>query len=605
MTTVDLEPMDGWNAVPWAKAERAVFKLQKRIYRASQRGDAAAVHRLQRLLTRSRSARYVATRKVTQDNRGKKTAGVDGVKALTPKQRLAEAASLRFDGKAAPARRVWIPKPGTNERRGLAIPTVHDRAKQSLARLALEPEWEARFEPNNYGFRPGRSCWDAIEAIFIAICHKAKYALETDVEKCFDRIDHTALLQKMATYPHLRRQLRAWLRAGILDGGKLFPTEEGTPQGGPLSPLLANIALHGLESAVRQAFPRWDRGPFPAPILVRYADDLVVLHPDRDTVVKCQDILAEALRPMGLSLKPSKTRIVHTLEEMGEGPGFDFLGFNVRQHRVGKTRTGTGTRGRPLGFKTIITPSKEAVRRHYRALSRLVEEQRTAEQAKLIHTLSPVIAGWANYYSTKCSKRTFTKLDHLLFVKLRAWAERRHPNKGRRWVAGKYWRIDEGHGWTFRPRGSQNRLLRHSEMPIRRHVKIQGSRSTFDGDWVYWSARTGRYPGTTPRVARLLKKQQGRCLWCGLYFRPEEKPEVDHVIPRALGGRDGYHNWQLLHRHCHDAKTADDLAEMRRTEQIAAEIRGMNAKHRATEEPCDGNLSRTVLKPSRGGDAPA
>lgn len=605
MTTVDSQPMDGWNAVPWAKAERAVFKLQKRIYRASQRGDVKAVHRLQRLLSRSWSARCIAVRKVTQDNRGKKTAGVDGVKAIAPKQRLAEAETLRLDGKATPARRVWIPKPGTNECRGLAIPTVHDRAGQTLARLALEPEWEARFEPNSYGFRPGRSCWDAIEAIFLAICHKAKYALETDVEKCFDRIDQSALLQRMATYPQMRRQLRAWLRAGILDGGKLFPTEEGMSQGAPLSPLLANIALHGLETTVRQVFPPKNQSRFVAPILVRYADDLVVLHPDRDIVEKCQDLLAETLRPMGLTLKPSKTRIIHTLEATGEGPGFDFLGFNVRQHRVGKTRTGKDTRGRPLGYKTIIAPSKEAVHRHYHASSRLVDEQRTAEQAKLIHTLSPVIAGWANYYSTKCSKRTFTRLDHLLFVKLRAWAQRRHPNKGRRWIAGKYWRIDEGEGWTFRPRGSQNRLHRHSETPIRRHVKVQASRSPFDGDWVYWSTRTGRYPGTPPRVARLLKKQQGRCLWCGLYFRPEDEPEVDHIIPRALGGRDGYHNWQLLHRHCHDAKTADDLAEMRRTEQIVAEIRGVNEKHQAAEEPCDSKGSRTVLEPSRGGDAPA
>lgn len=192
-------PTYEWKALPWRNLERGVFKLQRRIYRASSRGDRKAVHRLQRLLLRSRAAKLLAVRRVSQDNRGKRTAGVDGVKALTPPQRLALAEDLALPEHAPPVRRVWIPKPGTSEQRPLGIPTLRDRAAQALAKLALEPEWEARFEPNSYGFRPGRSAHDAIVAIVLGLCRKAKYVLDADIAKCFDRIDQQALLQKLQT----------------------------------------------------------------------------------------------------------------------------------------------------------------------------------------------------------------------------------------------------------------------------------------------------------------------------------------------------------------------------------------------------------------------
>src|ERR1051325_10119430 len=248
-----------WNTIPWPLVERKVFKLQRRIYQASQRGDVKLLHRLQRLLTNSTFAKLLATRRVTQDNSGKKTAGVDGVAALTPEQRLKLSVRLNLNGKSLPVRRVWIPKPGKTEKRPLGIPAMKDRAKQALVKLALEPQWEARFEPNSYGFRPGRSCHDAIEAIFQEIRYKAKYVLDADIAKCFDRISHQALLDKIDTSPLLRRTIKGWLKAGVMDGGQLFPTEAGTPQGGVLSPLLMNIALHGLEECVAQAFPKTRR----------------------------------------------------------------------------------------------------------------------------------------------------------------------------------------------------------------------------------------------------------------------------------------------------------------------------------------------------------
>jgi len=229
-------PAYEWQDLNWRAIEKQVFKLQKRIYRASARGDAKTVHKLQRLLMRSWSAKCLAVRKVTQDNRGKKTAGVDGMKSLSPAGRLRLVVLLNIQAKPKPTRRVWIPKPGTDEKRPLGILVLHDRAAQALVKLALEPEWEAHFEPNSYGFRPGRSAHDAQEAIFCSIKHRAKYALDADIAHCFDRINHEALLKKLKTFPTLRRTIKRWLSAGVMDGDTLFPTTEGTPQGGVSTP---------------------------------------------------------------------------------------------------------------------------------------------------------------------------------------------------------------------------------------------------------------------------------------------------------------------------------------------------------------------------------
>jgi RNA-directed DNA polymerase len=271
-----------WHSINWRKLEHKVYKLQKRIYQASVRGDVKAYRRLQKTLMKSWSARALAVRRVTQDNQGKKTAGVDGVKSLTPKQRLDLTGNLNLGSKISPTRRVWIPKPRTKEKRPLGIPTMKDRALQALVKMALEPEWEARFEPNSYGFRPGRSCHDAIEAIYKSIHCKSKFVLDADIAKCFDRINHEALLIKLNTFPTICRQIRAWLKAGGMDSKQLFPTSEGTPQGGVISPLLANIALHGMEERIKQfADTLPTKGGFgkrdnrKSLILIRYADDFV------------------------------------------------------------------------------------------------------------------------------------------------------------------------------------------------------------------------------------------------------------------------------------------------------------------------------------------
>ncbi len=412
----------------------------------------------------------------------------------------------------------------------------------------------------------------------------------------------------------LRRVIKGWLRAGVMDGDELFPTEEGTQQGGVISPLLANVALHGLETAVRDAFPanhivdghriqNWK------PQIIGYADDLVILHRDRAVIQRSKEVVAEWLKHMGLELKPSKTRITHTLQavegEAGEAgeAGFDFLGFNVRHYQVGKTHfVKTGGRTKEwVDFKTIIKPSKSALQRHYAALGEVITQLRGASQDTVIATLNPKIRGWSGYYRTVVASRAYSRLDHLVWRKLMRWAQYRHPRKGNRWVVRKYFNI-EGRKrpgemrWLF---VSDNgpALIRHASTAIRRHVKVEGRQSPYNGDWAYWASRLGRYPGLTTRAAVLLKRQAGQCAWCKLYFRGgEELREVDHITPQSRGGRETYANWQLLHRHCHDVKTAGDKST----------VRGIQDKDRIAKEPderetltsgFEGEVLRATVEP--------
>ncbi|MCP3870142.1 MAG: group II intron reverse transcriptase/maturase, partial [Gammaproteobacteria bacterium] len=485
-----------WNQIPWRKLEVSVFKLQRRIYKASQAGDVKKVHKLQRLLLKSRAARLLAVRRVTQENQGKKTAGIDGVKSLTPRKRLTLAANLEKLPMGSPTRRIWIPKPGKNEKRPLSIPTIYDRAQQAHVKLALEPEWEAKFEPNSYGFRPGRSTHDAIEAIFKSLREQSKYVLDADIAKCFDRIDHNVLLKKINTFPKMNRIIKKWLKAGALDNGVFIETERGTQQGSIVSPILANIALHGLESHIRNHYPVTVPAPETTnqktlnwkPQIIRYADDLVVLHRDRDVIEECREIMQEWLSNVGLELNEKKTRITHTLEDEGAKPGFDFLGFNIRQYKVSKYKSSNGR-----GFKTLIKPSRDSIKSHNEKLAKIIRKNRSAEQSNLIKLLNPVIIGWANYHSAAVSKRTFNLLDSLVYEKLRRWTFFRHPNKSRHWITRRYWKTNSSKSWIFSSQEGPHLNL-HSNTPIVRHIKVKGTASPFDGNWKYWATRRGQYP---------------------------------------------------------------------------------------------------------------
>jgi RNA-directed DNA polymerase len=546
--------------------------LQKRVYRASLQGDKKLVRKLQKMMVSSHYGKLLAIRKVTQENKGKKTAGVDGVKSLKPKERLELVKNLKLDGTSQPTRRVWIPKPGKKERRPLGIPTIIERIKQTLLKLALEPEWEAIFEPNSYGFRPGRSCHDAISAIFININKKPKYVFDVDISKCFDCINHEALITKLNTFPKASRQIKAWLKSGVIDFSKwakrkgYSDTFEGTPQGGTISPLLANIALHGLEQHIEINFPsdnkrRWVdswkiyKRQFQSPRLIRYADDFVILCEELEPILKCKELVEDWLKGIGLELKPSKTRITHTLDKLNdEQAGFQFLGFEIKQFKVGKHHSGKNPGKKRLGFKTIIRPSKEKVKAHYDNLNQWCDKMKAVDAAALIKQLNPIIRGWCNYQSPWHSKVTFSKVKNLMWSRLWRWSKRRHPNKSSKWIANKYFKGSKQ--WSFVSRSGKNplELLTHTDFPASvKWIKVEGYRTLYDGDELYWSKRIGdNYQTIDPQKSRLFKKQKGKCAHCGISFKPGDQIEKHHIQQKSKGGNNADKNLLLMHLHCHD-----------------------------------------------------
>jgi RNA-directed DNA polymerase len=568
-----------WDQIPWAKTREKISKLQRVIYNASLNGDIKKVRRFQDLLMKSTAAKFLAVRRVTQDNQGKKTAGIDGIRKLLPHQRLYMVSILSIPTKAKPLRRVWIPKPGTDVKRPLGIPTIHDRCLQALFKLALEPEWEAKFEPNSYGFRPGRSCHDALSAIQAYIQKRSKYVLDADIAKCFDTIDHTALLDKIGMKGKFRKQLGYWLKAGVLDAGTFLGTEMGTPQGGIISPLLANIALHGMETHLQnfvKQFPMTYASGKPIHYkersetlgLVRYADDFVILHVDKKVILACYKELENWLKLMGLTISAAKTRLTHTLElqkldteqEGFDGiVGFNFLGFTIKQLKT-KYRSAKNTKGELLGYKTLIYPSKKSINKHQENLHRvLLVEGKGMLQADLIRKLNPIIRGWSNYFGAFDSNtmRFLQKMDYLTYLKTRKWAKRikGSSNKGT-----SYYHPIENRKWCFSVINGPV-LLNHTDFstPSTTIVKVRGSESPYSANQKYWANRQLSNPALNSRVKSLLIKQKGVCLWCKRKFYWDDLKEVDHIIPLLKGGGDNMKNLQLLHRHCHDSKTTIDI----------------------------------------------
>lgn len=526
----------------------------------------------------SLEAKLLAVRRVTQDNIGKSTAGVDKVKSVRPEQRLALAQSLTIPGIPSPLRRVWVPKPGRTEKRPLGIPTIRDRCLQALFKLALEPEWEAKFEPNSYGFRPGRNCHDAISAIRAFIQKRPKYVLDADIAKCFDRINHEKLLDKIGMTGKYRKQLKMWLKCGVLDNGVFSQTDLGTPQGGVISPLLANIALHGMEEFCKQIVKDIPTlGSTGKPIrpwrraeslgFVRYADDFVVMHPDLSVILLIQEKLPEFLGQIGLELSPSKTRVTHTLEinedtkEICSGlngePGLNFLGFNIRQRKTVHL-SAHAPNGKLLGFRTLITPSKEKCNTHQEKLHNLVlKHGKGMSQDALIRKINPVIRGWANYFGKSDGNmmHLLGQMDYLLYLKLRHWAKRVYKTSGKGKVA---FRRVGSNKWTFAT--NTTILVKHINFsqPLSGYVKVKGEASPYDHQQIYWATRLTVNNTYNTRVTILLKKHQGYCTWCNTQFNHDDILEVDHITPKSQGGKDQHVNLQLLHRHCHDMKTALD-----------------------------------------------
>lgn len=541
-----------WNAIPWRKLDKLVFKLQKRIYQAEKCNDIKKVHKLQRLLLNSRSPKMLAVRRVTQDNRGKKTAGIDGKENLNQKERIQLAYSLDIREKAKPSRRIWIPKPGNkNEQRPLSIPIISDRAKETLMKMALEPEWEAKFEPNTYGFRPGRSCHDAIEAIFSALKGKTAYILDADISGCFDNIDHNSLLTKLNTTPTFRKIIKGWLKAGVVENGVFKSTEHGTRQGGNLSPLLANVALYGIEGHIKGTLEgelfqfmkkKYGKASYrqsqQSLSVIFYADDFVVIHESEEIIFKAKNLIEKWLKAIGLELKPSKTRISHTLN--GTQPGFNFLGFFIR-HYPGKQNR--------KRYKLLIKPSQDSRKQHTLEIKHKIKKMLGLTQEAVIQTLNPIIRGWSQYYSSAVSSKTFNRLNYLMYRKLWRWAVYRHPNKGKQWIKKQYFKKYGNDNWQFKASNNAY-LIRHSDQAIKRHVKVQDTRSLYDGDWVYWGNRLRKIPDKSPRVIRLLKLQQGKCDNCRLWFKSEDIVEIHHKDQNRRNNM--INNLAMLHGHCHD-----------------------------------------------------
>lgn len=544
-----------WNAVDWRRAQKAVSNLRRRIFRASEEGDRRKARSLQKLMLRSYANALLSVRRVTQINVGKNTPGVDMLVVKTPKARgeLVDQIRAYQPWKARPAKRMYIPKAG-GRLRPLSIPTIHDRVMQAIVKNALEPYWEARFEPASYGFRPGRSCHDAIAKIFnIARPNKRKkWVLDADIEGAFDAISHDELLAVIGPFP-ARELIRQWLKAGYVEGGSRHRTETGAPQGGVISPLLMNIALHGMESALGVRYDK--RGQIAGSrALVRYADDWVVFCESEDDAKAARGQIREWLLKRGLRLSEEKTRIAHLTE------GFDFLGFNVRHYPAPKTSRS--------GWKLLIKPSKASVLKLQDRLRREWKALEGHNIAEVLIRLNPILRGWANYFRVGVSKQTFGSLDHWMFKRCVKYVKRTHPDKRRCWRQSNYWgelNPNRKDRWVFGDKSTGTYLLKLSWTPIVRHVLVKGSASPDDPALRgYWIRREQRKIDTLPpKLIGLAHIQRGRCAHCGASLYNREALHRHHLRPKAEGGSDERSNLRLLHLYCHQQihsqrKTTED-----------------------------------------------
>jgi len=452
-----------WELLPWLSIEKSIRKLRRRIFRASREQKWNVVRSLMKLMLRSYFNLLESVRRVTQKNKGKKTAGVDGEMALNPKTRMALIRSMgKYTlWKAKPARRVYIPKPGKpGQERPLGIPTIRNRVAQAMMKNALEPNWEAQFESNSYGFRPGRSAHDAIQHCWILLNGRGQrpWILDADIKSAFDNISHDHILNAIGPIPG-RALIKQWLKAGYVEAEVLHATESGTIQGGIISPCLLNVALHGLQQTLGSTYG-----------YIRYADDLIVCANTHEQIEAAKSIIEEWLQQRGLTLHPEKTRIAHI------NNGFNFLGFSIKRYRG----------------KCLIKPQKEKVLAFLAKLRWWLNKHKQATAENVIRHLNPILRGWTNYYKTQVSKHVFSYVSHQIWKMLWKWCLRRHPEKGKYWVGKKYFGFHENARWIFQAYSGDKTiyLFKCSSVKIERHIKVKGTASPDDPILQdYWKKR--------------------------------------------------------------------------------------------------------------------
>jgi RNA-directed DNA polymerase len=444
-----------WNNIDWKTAEKFVNRLQSRIAKAVIKCKWSIVKRLQYLLTHSYYAKLLAVRNPNQ-NKGKRTAGIDGETWSTPETKMK--AVLRLTDKkyvAKPLKRVFIEKYGSKKKRPLGIPTMHDRAMQSLYALALDPIAEATGDKTSFGFRKFRSTHDAGDRLFQCMCRKdsPEWVLEGDIKGCFDNINHQWLLDNI---PMDESILKQFLKAGFVYEQQLFPTKAGTPQGGIISPILANMTLDGIENILRDKYHKNKNGTLNTNHaakfkvnFVRYADDFIVTAKTEEIAKEVKELIKNFLKERGLELSDEKTLITHI------DNGFDFLGWNFRKYNG----------------KLLVKPSKKSIDKFTEIISITIKNGKAWKQEDLIDALNPIITGWTNYHQSVVSCKIFNKLDARMWNMLWHWAKRRHPEKSKHWIADKYWHTVGNRNWVFSTENKQLRFL--SDTKIVRHRKLK------------------------------------------------------------------------------------------------------------------------------------